>query len=32
MAIVVAIEEAIGLIHPDGLLVIGSPRAAAIVK
>jgi len=32
MAIVVAIEEAIGLIHPDGLLVIGRPGAAAIVK
>jgi hypothetical protein len=32
MAIIVAIEEAIGLIHPDGLLVIGRSGAVAIVK
>jgi len=32
MAIVVAIEEAISLIHPDGLLVICCPGAGASVK
>jgi len=32
MAIIVAIEEAIGLAHPDGLLIIGRSGAGAIVK
>ena len=32
MAIIVAIKEAIGFAHPDGLLVIGRPGAGAIVK